>query len=40
VAFFARDQIPPVLSGERTTPRMIEDAFAAHANPGCPTVFD
>jgi len=40
VSFFARDEIPPVLSGERTTPRIIEDAFAAYADPSCPTAFD
>ena len=40
VAFFARDGIPPVLSGERTTPRIVEDAFAAYADPTCSTVFD
>jgi ADP-ribose pyrophosphatase YjhB (NUDIX family) len=40
VAFFGPDEIPPVLSSERTKPRHILDAFAALANPDCPTVFD
>ena len=40
VAFFGPEEIPSVLSGERTKPRHIRDAFAALANPHCPTVFD
>lgn len=40
VAFFARDEIPTHLSGERTRPRLIQDAFAAFDDPTCPTVFD
>jgi ADP-ribose pyrophosphatase YjhB (NUDIX family) len=40
VAFFALDEIPTVLSGERTKPRHIRDAFAAFHHPDCPTVFD
>ena len=40
VAFFARDEIPAHLSGERTRPRLIQDAFAAFDDPTCPTVFD
>jgi len=40
VAFFARDEIPAALSGERTKLRHIEDAFAHLAQPGRPTVFD
>jgi len=40
VAFFAWDEIPAQLSGERTRPRHIQDAFVARDNPGCPTVFD
>jgi ADP-ribose pyrophosphatase YjhB (NUDIX family) len=40
VAFFAREEIPAHLSGERTRPRHIQDAFAACENPDCPTVFD
>jgi hypothetical protein len=40
VAFFSREEIPDILSGERTLPRHITDAFAALENPDCPTVFD
>ena len=40
VAFFARDEIPAALSGERTKPRHILDAFAALDHPSCSTVFD
>jgi len=40
VAFFGYDQIPGSLSGERTKPRHIHDAFAAFAEPTTPTVFD
>jgi ADP-ribose pyrophosphatase YjhB (NUDIX family) len=40
VKFFARDKVPQVLSGERTRPRHIEDAFNAWLDPDCPTVFD
>lgn len=40
VAFFAPEEIPAALSGERTKPRQIADAFAAYHNPDCPTVFD
>jgi ADP-ribose pyrophosphatase YjhB (NUDIX family) len=40
VAFFGQDEIPEKLSGERTRPRYITDAFNALANPDCPTVFD
>jgi ADP-ribose pyrophosphatase YjhB (NUDIX family) len=40
VAFFARDEIPPVLSGERTRPRHIEDAFRALNDPLAAAVFD
>jgi ADP-ribose pyrophosphatase YjhB (NUDIX family) len=40
VAFFGRDEIPAVLSGQRTHPRHILDAFAALENPNCPTNFD
>ena len=40
VAFFPRDEIPSSLSGERTRPRHIEDAFMALVNPERPTVFD
>jgi ADP-ribose pyrophosphatase YjhB (NUDIX family) len=40
VAFFARDEIPAALSGERTKPHHILDAFAALDHPNCSTVFD
>ncbi len=40
VKFFSPDEIPAVLSGERTRPRHIQDAFAALADPDNPTVFD
>ena len=40
VAFFGPDEIPSRLSGERTKPRHIRDAFHVFANPDSPTVFD
>jgi len=40
VAFFGPDEIPDCLSGERTKPRHIQDAFVALANPNHSTVFD
>ncbi len=40
VAFFGMGEIPSLLSGERTLPRHIADAFRAHADPAMPTVFD
>jgi ADP-ribose pyrophosphatase YjhB (NUDIX family) len=40
VAFFGREQLPGVLSGERTKLRHIDDAFACIDDPGCPTKFD
>ncbi|MBN1568639.1 MAG: NUDIX hydrolase [Acidobacteria bacterium] len=40
VRFFARDEIPAVFSGERTTARHIGDIFASLKNPDCPTIFD
>ncbi|GAB4474579.1 MAG: NUDIX hydrolase [Anaerolineales bacterium] len=40
VGFFSQDEIPAVLSGERTLPRHIADAFRAHADPTIATVFD
>jgi len=40
VAFFAKGEIPQLLSGERTRVRHIEDAFSAHARPDQPAVFD
>jgi ADP-ribose pyrophosphatase YjhB (NUDIX family) len=39
-AFFLRSAIPDTLSGKRTSPRIIEDAYCALANPNLPTVFD
>jgi len=40
VCFYAIDEIPMPLSGERTRPRHIQDAFYASEHPDCPTVFD
>jgi ADP-ribose pyrophosphatase YjhB (NUDIX family) len=40
VAFFGMDELPKMLSGERTKVRHIHDAFACLANPNSPTVFD
>ena len=40
VGFFGREEIPIVLSGERTKPRHIEDVFSALDDPDRPTVFD
>jgi ADP-ribose pyrophosphatase YjhB (NUDIX family) len=40
VAFFGPDEIPPILSGERTHPRHILDAFAALKDQNIPTIFD
>ncbi len=40
VNFYARDEIPIVLSGERTQSRHILDAFACLEKPDLPTVFD
>ena len=40
VAFFGPDHIPDLLSGERTKPRHIRDAFATLREPDCPTKFD
>jgi ADP-ribose pyrophosphatase YjhB (NUDIX family) len=40
VAFFSRQEIPAVLSGERTLPRHIQDAFHILDDPNCPAVFD
>jgi len=39
VAFFSFDELPQILSGERTRPRHLLDAFAA-ASQNLPTVFD
>jgi ADP-ribose pyrophosphatase YjhB (NUDIX family) len=40
VAFFGYDELPGVLSGERTKSRHIEDAFQAYKDPSLQTVFD
>lgn len=40
VAFFEREKIPGILSGERTNIRHIHDAFTSFEDPSCPTVFD
>lgn len=40
VTFFGLDEIPLVLSGERTHMRHIQDAFQALAEPACATKFD
>lgn len=40
VSFFSQEEIPMPLSGERTLPRHIADAFTALANPQRLTVFD
>jgi ADP-ribose pyrophosphatase YjhB (NUDIX family) len=40
VGFFGPDDIPEILSGERTQPRQIQDAFAARADKGWKTRFD
>jgi ADP-ribose pyrophosphatase YjhB (NUDIX family) len=40
VAFFDLDEIPAPLSGERTKPRQILDAFAAESDSSRPAVFD
>jgi ADP-ribose pyrophosphatase YjhB (NUDIX family) len=40
VTFFGKDEIPQVLSGERTRPRQIQDAFAALQDPSIATKFD
>jgi ADP-ribose pyrophosphatase YjhB (NUDIX family) len=39
VAFFAYDELPEALSGERTRPRHLEDAFRSYRT-DIPTVFD
>ncbi len=38
--FFGPDEIPQVLSGQRTGIRHIQDAFNAYQNHDCATVFD
>ena len=40
VAFFGPDEIPAQLSGERTRPRQMADAFSAFSDPDIPMVFD
>ena len=40
IAFFGHDAIPGILSGERTKPRHILDAFAAQRDPNRLAVFD
>lgn len=40
VAFFGRDALPGVLSGERTKPHHILDAFNILDHPDLPTIFD
>jgi len=40
VGFFGADEIPINLSGERTPPRIILDAFRVIQEPDCPTMFD
>jgi ADP-ribose pyrophosphatase YjhB (NUDIX family) len=40
VEFFGEDEIPSLLSGERTLPRHIKDAFSVFKNPNLPAVFD
>ncbi len=40
VSFFDLDEIPHTLSGERTGPRHIRDAFTAFANTDCHTIYD
>jgi ADP-ribose pyrophosphatase YjhB (NUDIX family) len=40
VAFFSKHSLPGILSGERTRPRHILDAFQSLEHPGCATVFD
>jgi ADP-ribose pyrophosphatase YjhB (NUDIX family) len=40
VAFFSEDDLPALLSSERTHPRHIRDAFLALSNANKPAVFD
>jgi ADP-ribose pyrophosphatase YjhB (NUDIX family) len=40
VAFFSQNELPGILSGARTRPRHILDAFQALQDPDCATVFD
>ncbi len=40
VRFFTQDELPAVLSGERTRPRHLAQVFAMASNPELPTFFD
>lgn len=40
VTFFGEDELPDILSGERTHPRQIEEAFTNRADPRRATYFD
>jgi len=40
VGFFGREEIPLMLSGERTKPRHVADAFSTLDDPDRPAVFD
>jgi ADP-ribose pyrophosphatase YjhB (NUDIX family) len=40
VGFFSINEIPVPLSGERTKPRHLDDAFRCRADSGCDVVFD
>ncbi|MFC2053937.1 NUDIX hydrolase N-terminal domain-containing protein [Chloroflexota bacterium] len=40
VGFFGREEIPIILSGQRTKPRHIADAFSVLDDPDRPAVFD
>jgi ADP-ribose pyrophosphatase YjhB (NUDIX family) len=40
VGFFSENELPGLLSGARTRPRHVLDAFQALKNPDCATVFD
>lgn len=40
VGFFGKNEIPKKLSGERTLPRHIQDAFSCTEQPELPVVFD
>lgn len=40
VTFFSQNELPGILSGARTRPRHILDAFHALHNPDCASVFD
>ncbi len=40
VAFFSEAEIPDALSGHRTSPRHIRDAFRAYSQPSSPAIYD